>query len=154
MPVIRFKYSNSDGSPAGTHIIAQPTARHVRGDRVVTATPIIIDLNESGEASENLAPTESDWAWMIVEKLNTPRASITYVNIPDVTGPLEFADLDRVDPDTMRSDGLHKGPRPPATSMLWLFVDYTYDPDSGDPLPTYQAPNGTITHGDLVDWEA
>ena len=46
------------------------------------------------------------------------------------------------------------GSVPPPQDMLWLYVDPQYDPDSGQPLPTYTAPNGTITHGELIEWEA
>lgn len=48
-----------------------------------------------------------------------------------------------------------QGGTPPSVSMLWLYIDPTYDPDSGDPLPVYTAPDGTtIEHGELVEWSA
>lgn len=48
-----------------------------------------------------------------------------------------------------------EGATPPHVSMLWLFVDPNYDPDSGAPLPIYTAPDGTtVEHGELVEWSA
>lgn len=48
-----------------------------------------------------------------------------------------------------------QGPTPPASSMLWLYTEPTYDPNSGAPLPVYTAPDGTtVEHGELVEWSA
>lgn len=49
---------------------------------------------------------------------------------------------------------VHIGVEPPTKDMTWLFFDSEYDPASGGPLPTYTAPNGTIAHGELIEWEA
>jgi hypothetical protein len=46
-----------------------------------------------------------------------------------------------------------QGSTPPTSSMLWLYIDPTYDPDRGLPLPVYTAPDGTtVEHGELVEW--
>ncbi|MGC5078450.1 hypothetical protein [Agrococcus sp. DT81.2] len=48
-----------------------------------------------------------------------------------------------------------QGPTPPASTMLWLYTEPTFDPDSGAPLPVYTAPDGTtVEHGELVEWSA
>lgn len=48
-----------------------------------------------------------------------------------------------------------EGSTPPPYSGDWLFIDPTYDPTSGAPLPIYTAPDGTtVEHGELVEWSA
>ncbi|WAC65191.1 hypothetical protein OVA14_07260 [Agrococcus sp. SL85] len=48
-----------------------------------------------------------------------------------------------------------EGPTPPPGPMLWLYIEPSFDPDSGAPLPVYTAPDGTtIEHGELVEWSA
>lgn len=102
MATVRFKYSKSDGTPASGMVVAKPTRRHESDDRVVLPTAISINIGSDGEATADLAPTNDAWVWEINELLHTTSKSIIYVVVPDESGPLDFTDLEQVDPRTLQ----------------------------------------------------
>lgn len=72
------------------------------------------------------------------------------VAVPEVDAAL--LDLVGIDPATGL---LWQGSTPPPSSMLWQFLDPSYDPATATTLPVYTLPDGTtITHGEIVEWSA
>lgn len=73
------------------------------------------------------------------------------VRVPDVA-QVAWASLVDIEP----APGMAWiGSTPPPLSMPWLYVEDTFNPMSGGPLPVYTAPDGTtVEHGELVEWSA
>lgn len=92
-----------------------------------------------GNPSDIAAGRPPRIAWM-------PRA----IRVPAAGGAL--ADLLGASPES----GLYwEGPTPPPGSMLWQFLDPSYNPVTATTLPVYTLPDGTtITHGEIVEWSA
>jgi hypothetical protein len=54
-----------------------------------------------GAADVALEPTSAGWAWRVDESIDGIRDVTYFVTVPDVPGPLDDADLIRVDPGTL-----------------------------------------------------
>lgn len=122
MPVIRFRRtaSRQDGSrgPATGSLTVRPSRRRVipgEPDEVIMPVPFPAALVD-GVAEVTLDPTDSTWAWVIVEKIDGVRDYTYYVMVPDVAGPLDDTDLVRTAPGTL-------DPLPDAPGALLLFAD-------------------------------
>jgi hypothetical protein len=107
MPVVRFYRSSPlpDGSlvPASGRLRFRPsTARTIDGapDNVVTPVPFNVALI-AGAADVTLAPTAAGWAWRVDESVDGIRDESYFVLVPDVAGPVDDADLVRVNPGTL-----------------------------------------------------
>lgn len=66
----------------------------------VTVQPFDVALL-GGAADVTLAPTSAGWAWQVFESVDGVKDLTYYVTVPDVPGPLDDADLERVDPATL-----------------------------------------------------
>jgi hypothetical protein len=66
----------------------------------VAPVPFTVGL-VAGTADVTLEPTTAGWAWRIDESIDGIRDETYFVTVPDVPGPLDDADLIRVDPGTL-----------------------------------------------------
>jgi hypothetical protein len=142
-PMVLISPSKATVALDGTVIPSEPVMMEDDGNGNLS-----VELVVTSELQENVTYTAVvDWLSLTGE--TALRERLPNFIVPDAGGTL--GDLALVE----TVFGLAwQGKTPPTQSMLWLYVDPDYDPDSGDPLPTYSAPNGTIEHGELVDWEA
>lgn len=107
MPVIRFvRTAPTAGgvlAPASGKIRFKPTTRRtVEGapDNTVLPVPFTVALF-AGAADVTLEPTAPGWAWRVDESVDGIRDETYYVAVPDVAGPVDDADLTRVNPATL-----------------------------------------------------
>ena len=107
MPVIRFvRTAPTAGGgvvPASGRVRFRPTRpRVVVGSPDVTVEPVPFDVVLlAGAADADLTPTGAGWAWRVDESVDGVKDKTYYVVVPDVPGPLDDADLIRVDPRTL-----------------------------------------------------
>jgi hypothetical protein len=69
-------------------------------DNVVLPVPFTVPL-VTGAASVTLEPSPAGSAWRVDESVDGIRDVTYYVLVPDVPGPVDDADLIRVDPSTL-----------------------------------------------------
>jgi hypothetical protein len=69
-------------------------------DNVVAPVPFTVTL-VAGAADVTLEPTTAGWAWRVDESIDGIRDETYFVTVPDVPGPIDDADLIRVDPHTL-----------------------------------------------------
>lgn len=79
----------------------RPVRRHfdAKGNLVIAAS-FDADLSESGELTVDLLPTTSAFVWQVIELADTPQAYTRYVEVPDSTHVVAYADLVEVDAGT------------------------------------------------------
>lgn len=79
----------------------RPVRRHFDAEgNLVIAASFDADLSESGELTVDLLPTTSAFVWQVIELADTPQAYTHYVEVPDSTNVVEYADLVEVDAGT------------------------------------------------------
>jgi hypothetical protein len=71
-----------------------------------------------GAADVALEPTTAGWAWRVDESIDGIRDVTYYVTVPAVAGPLDDADLPRVDPGTL-------APTAAPEAAWWAVADAT-----------------------------
>lgn len=76
------------------------TRRIAVGKTVILPAPCVIPLDR-GEATAQLTPTDPRWCWKIVE--HTPGGGTRHVSVPDSDQLIEYADLDDIDPRTLKT---------------------------------------------------
>lgn len=107
MPVVRFVRSSprpdgSTGAASGRFRFRPTRARVIVGDPDVTVTAQPFDVALIGGAADvTLTPTTPGWAWQVFESVDGVKDLTYYVTVPDVAGPLDDADLTRVNPSTL-----------------------------------------------------
>lgn len=79
----------------------RPVRRHFDAEgNLVIAASFDADLSESGELTVDLLPTTSAFVWQVIELADTPQAYTRYVEVPDSTHVVAYADLVEVDAGT------------------------------------------------------
>lgn len=79
----------------------RPVRRHFDAEgNLVIAASFDADLSKSGELTVNLLPTTSAFVWQVIELADTPQAYTRYVEVPDSTHVVAYADLVEVDAGT------------------------------------------------------
>lgn len=79
----------------------RPVRRHFDAEgNLVIAASFDADLSESGELTVDLLPTTSAFVWQVIELADTPQAYTRYVEVPDSTPVVAYADLVEVDAGT------------------------------------------------------
>lgn len=79
----------------------RPVRRHFDAEgNLVIAASFDADLSESGELTVDLLPTTSAFVWQVIELADTPQAYTRYVEVPDSTYVVAYADLVEVDAGT------------------------------------------------------
>ena len=79
----------------------RPVRRHFDAEgNLVIAASFDADLSESGELTVDLLPTTSAFVWQVIELADTPQAYTRYVEVPDSTRVVAYADLVEVDAGT------------------------------------------------------
>ena len=79
----------------------RPVRRHFDAAKnLVIAASFDADLSESGELTVDLLPTTSAFVWQVIELADTPQAYTRYVEVPDSTHVVAYADLVEVDAGT------------------------------------------------------
>lgn len=121
---------------------------------------VVLHLDEQGASRGEhrvsrvvAVPDQPSVAWADLIDVVPPVSGGDYIVPPWAAGVLEARD----ETAALVADfaPYHRGPTPPLTDGQWLFIDPTYDPTSGAPLPVYTAPDGTtVEHGELVEWSA
>lgn len=78
-----------------------PVRRHFDAAKnLIIAASFDANLSETGELTVDLLPTTSAFVWQVVELADTPQAYTRYVEVPDSTTKVEYADLVEVDAGT------------------------------------------------------
>lgn len=79
----------------------RPVRRHFDAEgNLVIAASFDADLSESGELTVDLLPTTSAFVWQVIELADTPQAYTRYVEVPDSTHVVAYADIVEVDAGT------------------------------------------------------
>lgn len=152
MPVIRFvRTAPTAGgvpAPATGRIRFRPTRpRVIAGSPDTTVTPAPFDVVLlAGAADVTLAPTGDGWAWRVDESVDGIKDESYFVVVPDAPGPLDDADLVRVNPGTLAP---HAAPE----AAWWASLEqlrvqaaggFTVDPADTDVLLITTRADGSI----------
>lgn len=79
----------------------RPVRRHFDAAKnLIIAASFDADLSESGELTVDLLPTTSAFVWQVIELADTPQAYTRYVEVPNSTNVVAYADLVEVDAGT------------------------------------------------------
>ena len=79
----------------------RPVRRHFdTAKNLVIAESFDADLSASGELTVDLLPTTSAFVWQVIELADTPQAYTRYVEVPNSTHVVAYADLVEVDAGT------------------------------------------------------
>ena len=79
----------------------RPVRRHFDAEKnLVIAASFDADLSETGELTVDLLPTTSAFVWQVIELADTPQAYTRYVEVPNSTHVVAYADLVEVDAGT------------------------------------------------------
>lgn len=79
----------------------RPVRRHFDAAKnLIIAASFDANLSETGELTVDLLPTTSAFVWQVVELADTPQAYTRYVEVPDSSAKVEYADLVEVDAAT------------------------------------------------------
>lgn len=79
----------------------RPVRRHFDAAKnLIIAASFDADLSESGELTVDLLPTTSAFVWQVIELADTPQAYTRYVEVPNSTHVVAYADLVEVDAGT------------------------------------------------------
>ena len=140
-------------------LVAPDRAAVTLDGTVVPTEPVVLEDDGAGNLSAYLI-VSSEFVGPVrytltIDWLSIDGGTAARERLPDFVVPDTGGDLGGLTPTPRGSGVVWEGSTPPPTSGLWLYIEPTYDPASGDPLPTYTTDNDTIiTHGDLVEWEA
>lgn len=99
-----FGHPSADGIAdlAGEKIHVVPTERFRNGSRIVVRDSFEVRLDEHGTATVTVPPTDNTFCYEVTVGLDTDLWKFRrYVNVPDSTTAVEFADLVDVDSDTL-----------------------------------------------------
>jgi hypothetical protein len=77
----------------------QPTGRRVAGGALILPKDFTVTL-DGGGVSVEVEPTDSTWAWMVVEQFAGVPARRRYFTVPE-SGPVAYTDLVEVAPDSL-----------------------------------------------------
>lgn len=89
--------------PASGTMVWTPTRRRVAGGAVVLPAPFQVYVS-AGAASVEVAPSGPDWAWRVDEIFAGLPQRTVYLAVPNVPGPVAYADLVAVDPVSLAPD--------------------------------------------------
>lgn len=79
----------------------RPVRRHFDAAKnLIIAASFDADLSETGELTVDLLPTTPAFVWQVVELADSPQAYTRYVEVPDSTHVVAYADLVEVDAGT------------------------------------------------------
>lgn len=79
----------------------RPVRRHFDAAKnLIIAASFDADLSETGELTVDLLPTTPAFVWQVIELADTPQAYTRYVEVPDSTHVVAYADLVEVDAGT------------------------------------------------------
>ena len=79
----------------------RPVRRHFDAAKnLIIAASFDADLSETGELTVDLLPTTSAFVWQVIELADTPQAYTRYVEVPNSTHVVAYADLVEVDAGT------------------------------------------------------
>lgn len=79
----------------------RPVRRHFDADKnLIIAASFDADLSETGELTVDLLPTTPAFVWQVVELVDSPQAYTRYVEVPNSTHVVAYADLVEVDAGT------------------------------------------------------
>lgn len=79
----------------------RPVRRHFDAEKnLIIAASFDANLSETGELTVDLLPTTPAFVWQVVELADSPQAYTRYVEVPDSTTRVEYADLVEVDAGT------------------------------------------------------
>ncbi|WP_313816339.1 hypothetical protein [Citricoccus sp.] len=125
----------------------------------VSTEPVFMDISADGTMSADLIVTAEFAApvryELVIEWLSPTGGTALRERLPAFVVPAGGGDLGDLALVETTWGLAWQAATPPPVSMLWLYIEPTYNPDSGAPLPTYTTPDGTtIEHGELVDWSA
>ena len=99
----------------------RPVRRHFDAAKnLIIAASFDADLSESGELTVDLLPTTSAFVWQVIELADTPQAYTRYVEVPNSTHVVAYADLVEVDAGTFvpkDMGGVAVKMRPPVGSL-------------------------------------
>lgn len=88
--------------PSDGEILFQPTARHTDGDDVILPAPMRCRLDPSGCTLVDLPSNQLPrWCWKATEL--TLGGGVRWIDVPDSTDELEYAQLTDVDPKTLQA---------------------------------------------------
>jgi len=117
---IELAGESADGARAPSRGMLQfaPTDRRTAGDVTILPSPFQASL-VAGVVDVELATNGPGWAWRIREYIAGIEGREIVVNVP-ATGPVNYADLVEVDPDTLNPA--------PTASPAWAAFAVTPDP--------------------------
>lgn len=99
----------------------RPVRRHFNAAKnLIIAASFDADLSETGELTVDLLPTTSAFVWQVIELADTPQAYTRYVEVPNSTHVVAYADLVEVDAGTFvpkDMGGVAVKMRPPVGSL-------------------------------------
>lgn len=97
-----FGHPSADGivDLAGEKIHVVPTERFRNGSRIVVRDSFEVRLDEHGTATVNVPPTDNTFAYEVTVGESDAWRFVRYVNVPDSTTAVAFADLPDVDKAT------------------------------------------------------
>lgn len=79
----------------------RPVRRHFDAAKnLIIAASFDANLSETGELTVDLLPTTPAFVWQVIELADTPQAYTRYVEVPDSTHVVAYADLVEVDAGT------------------------------------------------------
>lgn len=79
----------------------RPVRRHFDAAKnLIIAASFDANLSETGELTVDLLPTTSAFVWQVIELADTPQAYTRYVEVPNSTHVVAYADLVEVDAGT------------------------------------------------------
>lgn len=79
----------------------RPVRRHFDAEKnLIIAASFDANLSETGELTVDLLPTTPAFVWQVVELADSPQAYTRYVEVPDSTHVVAYADLVEVDAGT------------------------------------------------------
>ncbi|TPF78343.1 hypothetical protein BW12_07115 [Bifidobacterium sp. UTCIF-3] len=99
---ISMKKTTDEGLTPVTGQIRFIPRRHIDSVKnVITREPFEVTLADDGTATVDLQPTNGRFVWHVIELPGTATAYDRYVEVPDSTSTVEYADLVDVDPSTL-----------------------------------------------------
>jgi hypothetical protein len=147
LPSVRFRRTaphQTGDAPATGYFrfkLTRPVIIPGDPDDVVTTVPFKAVM-VGGAVDVELAPTGAGYAWQVLESVDGVRDETYFVVVPNVPGPLDDADLTRVDPGTL-------SPRAAPVAAWWAVADATITGAEivGDDLILTRHDGGTVNAG-------
>ena len=108
MTIVRIKFGRPDPSgdnvPALAGVEIVPSHRRIANgepDSIIVPAPFTINTADTGRVDVPLLPTGAGWCWKVTVTIPGVTAFTEYVAVPDYPDGIDYADLIRVDPDTL-----------------------------------------------------